>query len=128
LNVKKIENIVKSTIEKYAKLENKNTNPGYVISQRRPSIEVYEWSVKRIVTLEEIKQLLKFHKAYYKGYKNGRGLIGATASIAWLPIHDKTYELITYRDEKKWGTDRTIDDKSVKSIDKLYPSTFDNYD
>lgn len=128
MNVKKIENIIKSTIEKYAKLENKNTNPGYVISQRRPSIEAYEWSVKRIVPLEEIKQLLKFHKAYYKGYKNGRGLIGATASIAWMPIHDKTYELITYRDEKKWGTDRTIDDKSVKSIDKLYPSTFDNYD
>ena len=45
-----------------------------------------------------------------------------------MPIHDKTYELITYRDEKKWGTDRTIDDKSVKSIDKLCPSTFDNYD
>jgi len=128
MDVKKIENIVKSTIEKNAKMENKNTNPGYVITQTRPSIEIYEQSVKKIVLLKDIKQLLKLHKAYYKGYKNSRGLIGATASIAWLPIRDKTYELIAYREEKKWGTDRIIDDKSVKRIDKQCPSTFDNYD
>ena len=115
-------------VKSYAKLENKNTNPGYVITQKRPSIETYEQSVKRIVQLEEIKQLLKINKASYKGYKNSRGLIGATALIAWLPTRDKTYELITYRDEKKWGTKRIIDDKSVKMIDKLFPSTFDNYD
>jgi len=109
-------------------LENENTNPGYVIIQRRPSIETYENAVKRIVYLEEIIQLLKLNKAYYKGYKNCRGLIGATASIAWLPIYDKTYELIAYREEKRWGTERIMNDESVKMVDKLCPSTFDNYD
>jgi len=71
---------------------------------------------------------LKLLKAQYKGYKNCRGLIGATASIAWLPVHDKTYELIAYREEKRWGTKRVIDDESAKKVDKLCSSTFDNYD
>jgi tRNA(Ile2)-agmatinylcytidine synthase len=109
-------------------LENENTNPGYVIIKKHPSIETYDQAVKSIVSLNEIKQLLDLNKAYYKGYKNSRGLIGATASIAWLPTRDKTYELITYRDEKRWGTERKIDDESVKKLDKLCPSTFDNYD
>lgn len=45
-----------------------------------------------------------------------------------MPINDKTYELISYRFEEKWGTKRYVDDESVKKIDDLYPSTFDNYD
>ena len=127
-NVTKIEKIVKSVIQKYAKFEDENTNPGYVVLQKRPSIGIYEKAVREIVTVEEIKQILKLHEACYKGYKNCRGLIGATASIAWLPIHDKTYELMAYREEKRWGTKREIDDESAKKIDKLCTSTFDNYD
>jgi tRNA(Ile2)-agmatinylcytidine synthase len=126
--VERIENIVKMVLQKYAKLEDENTNPGYVISHKRPSIEIYNRSVTEILTLYEIKKILKLNKANYKGYKNCRGLIGATASIAWLPVQDKTYELISYREEKLWGTERSIDSESVKMVDKLCPSTFDSYD
>jgi len=84
--------------------------------------------VKGIVSLKEVEQLLDSLGAEYKGYKNKRGLIGATASIAWSPKNDKTYELITYREENKWGTKRQVDHKSVKKINDIYPSTFDNYD
>ncbi|UCH71983.1 MAG: DUF1743 domain-containing protein, partial [Thermoplasmatales archaeon] len=61
-------------------------------------------------------------------YKNCRGLIGATASIAWNKKHDKTYELITYRKKNDWGKERFVDDSSVKEIDNICPSTFDNND
>jgi tRNA(Ile2)-agmatinylcytidine synthase len=78
--------------------------------------------------LNEIKDIIKSLNGFYKGYKNSRGLIGAVASVAWIPKKDTSFELITYRSEEKWGTKRLIDDESVKKLDRLYPTTFDNYD
>ena len=127
-NKKEIKVILEQFFEKYARIEDKLTNPGFVIIDKPPSFKIYEKTVKEIVTLKETKDLLKSLKAEYKGYKNCRGLIGATASIAWFPKYDKTYELITYRQEKKWGIKRTVDDKTTIDIDKRFSSTFDNYD
>lgn len=84
--------------------------------------------MKGIVSLKDIEQLLDSLGAVYKGYKNRRGLIGATASIAWSSKLDKTYEIITYRKENRWGTKRQVDSKSVIKMDDSYSSTFDNYD
>lgn len=67
-------------------------------------------------------------EANYKGYKNGRGLIGATASVAWNPKKDRTFELITYREKEKWGSKRYVNDKTTKIMDKKFTSTFDNFD
>ena len=127
-NDNKIKKIVELVIDKHAKLEDENTNPGFVILQKRPSLKTYEKAVREIVSLKEIEQLLKLIGADYKGYKNCRGLIGATASIAWYPAYDKTYELIAYREEKKWGTKREVDSSSVKKMNETFSSTFDNYD
>ncbi len=123
-----IKSILTHVIEKYAKIKEKNTNPGFVILQKQPSFKIYEKAVKEIIFINDIKTKLKSLQAEYKGYKNERGIIGATASIAWCPKGDSTYELITYRKEKKWGTKRFVDNTSVKKIDKTCPSTFDNYD
>lgn len=65
---------------------------------------------------------------FYKGYKNSRGLIGATASVAWSSDNDRTYELIAYREKNKWGSKRFVDDNSSKEMDHACFSTFDNYD
>lgn len=127
-NDTKIKKIVELVIDKHAKLEDENTNPGFVILQKRPSLKTYEKTVREIVSLEETERVLKSIGAEYKGYKNCRGLIGATASIAWYPAYDKTYELITYRQKESWGTERFVDDSSVKKMDKTCSSTFDNYD
>ena len=127
-NQKKIKQITEKVIDKYARIDDKQTNPGFVILKKQPSFNIYIKSVKEIVSLEEIEQLLELLGAVYKGYKNKRGLIGATASIAWSPKHDKTYELITYRNKNRWGTKRRIDLKSVKMMNETYSSTFDNYD
>ena len=127
-DIKKIKRIIERVMERYAKLEDENTNPGFVILQEQPFFETYEKTVKEIVSLKETEHILKSFGAYYKGYKNCRGIIGATASVTWSPTHDKTYELITYRKEEKWGKVRSVDDASVKKMDKTYLSTFDNYD
>ena len=123
-----IKTIVQETVEEYSKIDDDNTNPGLVILKKQPDFEEYQKTVRGIVALQNVKNVLHSSDAYYKGYKNCRGLIGATAAIAWSPVTDKTYELITYRESNRWGTKRSVDDESTKTMDKTCTSTFDNYD
>ena len=124
-NIKKI---IEKTIDEHAKLKDKNTNSGFVMLKDQPSFETYKKTVQNIVTLEETKNFLQLKKADFKGYKNCRGLIGATASVAWNSPSDRTYELISYREKDKRGTKRQVDSSSTKKMDKNITSTFDNYD
>jgi tRNA(Ile2)-agmatinylcytidine synthase len=88
---------------------------------------VYKKAVTQVVLLDEIIAILHELNADYKGYKNMRGIIGATSSISW-ESSDKTFEIIAYREQKKWGTNRLVDEDSVKLMDKSTKNTFDNYD
>ena len=126
--IDRVSNIIIDVFDHYAKLEDKNTNPGFVILNEKPESNLYFQGVRDILTLKQIKDKIKSLNGFYRGYKNSRGLIGATASIAWNQDKDRTYELISYRYKDKWGSKRYVDDESVKKIDKLFPSTFDNYD
>jgi len=119
--------IVKETVDAQARIDDENTNPGYVLLLRKPEKKLYWKAVRSIVPLDEVHALLRDHEAVFEGYKNSRGLIGATAAIAWEPL-DKTFELITYRHRKRWGSKRNVDARSVQMMDSQCPSTFDNYD
>jgi len=127
-DIEKIRNIVEETVDQYAMLDDRNTNSGFVIIKKRLSPTFYENAVKGVVSLKKIEIILNEKKAIFKGYKNRRGLIGATASISWKPSNYKSYELISYREKEKWGSKRFVDDNSTKKMDKSVPSTFDNYD
>jgi tRNA(Ile2)-agmatinylcytidine synthase len=74
-----------------------------------------------------VRSILKENNAQFRGYKNKRGLIGASAAISWRP-RDRTYEVITYREKRKWGTKRKVNESSVKKMDRRFKSTFNNYD
>ena len=124
----KIQEIIENIIENHAHLDDPKTNPGYVITPTKLDPHIYEKAVHTILTPQQIIQYLNTKNIPFKGYKNNRGLIGATAALAWPANHDKTYELITYRHKKRWGTPREIDITSVQHMDKTIPSTFDNYD
>ncbi len=115
-------------VDYYARIDDEETNPGFVLLTKKPYYSSYEKAVREIVTLENTKKILGSYNAYYRGYKNCRGLIGATASIAWSSENDNTYELIAYRKEQKWGSKRFVDNDSTKKMDKQCHSTFDNYD
>ncbi len=119
--------IVKETVDAQARFDDENTNPGFVLLVEKPDSELYWKAVKSIVTLDEVHSLLHSHEAVFEGYKNSRGLIGATAAIAWEPL-DKTFELITYRLQKRWGLKRYVDARSVQYMNSRCSSTFDNYD
>jgi tRNA(Ile2)-agmatinylcytidine synthase len=125
---KRIKNVVKKIVDENARTEDENTNPGIVILNKKPDNKTYKKSVSQVVTVDEIKSYLKSIEADFKGYKNCRGLIGATSAIAWSSLLDKTYELISYRQRRRWGTKRCVDLESVKKMDISCKTTFDNYD
>jgi tRNA(Ile2)-agmatinylcytidine synthase len=124
---KNLATIVKETVDAQARIDDENTNPGYVLLLKKPDGDLYQRAVTKIVTLDEVQVILHNQQAMFEGYKNGRGLIGATAAISWEPL-DRTFELIAYRPQRRWGTKRQIDLKSVQQMDTDCPSTFDNYD
>jgi tRNA(Ile2)-agmatinylcytidine synthase len=124
---KHLATIVKETVDAQARIDDENTNPGYVLLLKKPDVELYQNAVTKIVTLDEVQNILNNQQARFEGYKNSRGLIGATAAISWEPL-DRTFELIAYRPQQRWGTKRQVDAKSVQLMDADCPSTFDNYD
>ncbi len=115
--------VVRELVEKHSCFDDEKTNPGFVISEKKPSREFYERCVKEVVELDEAIDTLKEMGASYKGYKNERGLIGATAAIAYTPLFC-TYELLAYRESI--GRKRLVD--NVMELDRRFPETFDNYD
>jgi tRNA(Ile2)-agmatinylcytidine synthase len=120
--------LLSSIFKQYAHLQDPHTNPGFVIIKDKPSVVLYTHTVQDVVSISKIRKILGQHKACFKSYKNGRGLIGATAAIAWNDLNDKTYEVITYRMNDRWGIKRIIDTQSVIQMDTKIVSTFDNYD
>ncbi|RLF42584.1 MAG: DNA-binding protein, partial [Thermoplasmata archaeon] len=89
IDISEIKTVIEDEIKTSAFLSDENTNSGYVIAKKRPNRDVYERCVKEVVSLDDIKDLLDKLEAEYKGYKNCRGLIGATAAISWEPV-DRT--------------------------------------
>ncbi|MFO7618818.1 MAG: tRNA(Ile)(2)-agmatinylcytidine synthase [Thermoplasmata archaeon] len=115
----------KDLIERLARFEDPKTNPGLVISSHKPHAGLYWKAVRQVVTLGP--HLEAANPQFCHGWKNRRGLIGAVSAMAWHP-HDRTYELIAYREPGRWGTPREVNAASVMMMDMKFPGTFNNYD
>ena len=116
-----------SVLERVAEFDCENTNPGVVATNRRPSQGLYWQAVRDVVPMKRVERELKAIGASWKGFKNGRGVIGAASSISWRP-HDRTWEVISYREESRVGTERGISAESVVDMDRRTRHTFHNYD
>jgi tRNA(Ile2)-agmatinylcytidine synthase len=112
-------------LESLAVFEDENTNPGIVLASEKPPAKLYWQAVRTVVKRDE--HLSQASIDFKRGYKNGRGLIGAASAIAWCP-RDRTHELIAYREKSKWGKPREVNESSVLEMDKAITSTFNNYD
>jgi len=107
-----------------------NTNPGLVIADEVTDemAAFYRRAVTEILEIDEARKLLDEEGVWYRGFKKGRGLIGALAAVG-ADLPDFTYELIAYREKQRWGRPRRIDRASVWRADALtYPRTWDSVD
>ncbi len=114
-------------LKNYFVLEDSTTNPGIVTSKRKLPEWLYWRAVRDVVDIALVEKLLEENDAKFFKFKNGRGIIGASAAIAWR-AKKFTYELLTYLPENKWEEERYIDKNSVIDMDKKTKYTFDNYD
>lgn len=115
-------------VEELAEFDDEKTNPGVVVSSVRPPPEFYYAALRDYCTVDEAVSVLEAAGALYRGYKNRRGLIGATAAIA-SEFSDQTYELLAYRKRPAWGTPRQVDAASLFCAEaETYPHTWDTVD
>ncbi len=115
-------------ITRYAMFDCANTNPGFVVCRDKPPAEYYYQALREFCTIEETVARLNALGARYRGYKNGRGLIGALAAISAV-LPDKTYEYLAYRRPDAFGTPRLFDAESFRAADAATaPHTWDTWD
>lgn len=113
-------------LERWSRVE-EGASPGLVMSKVRPSPAIYWQVVRRVIERASVEEELRRIGARSMGLCGGRGVIGATAAMSWVP-HDRTFEVLTYRKRSRWGSPRTIRKEDVKLLDAHFPSTFNNYD
>lgn len=110
-----------------------NTNPGIIVlySEKTPKefISISKKALIRLVSVGEVIAILNKYKETvdYRTYGNGRGLVGAMASLGnHLLDGDYTYELIAYRPLNIRSRDRSIDATTL--LERDVKGTFANYD
>jgi tRNA(Ile2)-agmatinylcytidine synthase len=115
-------------VEELADFSCENTNPGVVVVNEPLPPDFYLQAVQDFCEIDEAVALLDRCNAFYRGYKNGRGLIGATAAVC-SELPDRTYELLAYRKPERWGSVREVDGESLFAAEKAtFPHTWDSVD
>ena len=130
-NPQKIKHLVKNLIQTYSDTKN-GANPGVVFfdKEKIPS-EFEEFSSKalwKLIHRDDAKKFITKYNldSFYLG--NGQGLVGSIGVIGYK-FFDQTFELLSYRNESKFGTKRKINQKDVRIMqEKTFPETFNSYD
>jgi tRNA(Ile2)-agmatinylcytidine synthase len=117
-----------SLVEELADFSCESTNPGVAVAEQKVNPAFYQKAVKDFCTVEEAVAILDSAGARYRGWKNRRGLIGATAALA-SELPDRTSEILVYRVPEKFGTPREVDRQSLFDAEAAtFPHTWDTVD
>ena len=115
-------------VERYSAFSCDNTNPGVVVSIEKPPSAFYRKAVQGHCHIDEAISLLSRHAVHFRGYKLGRGLIGATAAISSV-FPDHTWEYLMYRQADRLHLPRDVDAESLRHSEELTtPHTWDTWD
>jgi tRNA(Ile2)-agmatinylcytidine synthase len=115
-------------VEELAEFEAENTHPGVVVVRETPGPAFYYKALRDFCSIREAIAVLEEAGALYRGYKNGRGLIGATAAVC-SELADCTWEILVYRSPDRRGIPREVDRESLFAADtRTFPHTWDTVD
>ena len=99
------------------------TDPAIVAVRHRLPARVYYRAVREVVPVEEVRRFLESSNAFFRAEGDGRGLVGASAAVAW-PGRRATWELIAYRPIGREGARRRVEAGSVRSTARRHPRLF----
>lgn len=125
-----------SVLAEHAVRDDPATSPGVVVAPHRPTAipgsmaALAADAVQMVVERDRVDRILETSAYRTRGLDDGRGLIGATAAVgAWQANSEWTYEHLTYRAQRRWGTERTVAAASVfAAADATYPVVWDTVD
>ncbi|MHA2146583.1 MAG: TiaS agmantine-binding domain-containing protein [Candidatus Thorarchaeota archaeon] len=124
--------MIENLLVGYVDDEYPNTNPGVVILNGNIPEQVLHLSKQalwRIVPIELAKRVIDACEIAHVERGNGRGLIGALASVSNTLQEDHTYEYIAYRSLEDCNDERVVDEDSVRVMDKkMGECVFSNLD
>jgi tRNA(Ile2)-agmatinylcytidine synthase len=99
------------------------TDPALVAVPHRLPARMYYRAVREIVPIDATRRYLESVGAVVHADGDGRGLVGASAAIAW-PGRRVTWELIAYRPVAREGARRKVDVASVRAAARRHPELF----
>lgn len=128
--------LASSVIEEHAMTDDPATHPGLVVAPHTPDdipdiVRSYSRSAMREHKSLNDARTISTELGYKtRGWKSGRGQIGALAAIGSpASFPETTVEYITYRDPSRYGSPRDIDiDTVFKAAEASYPDTWDTID
>ncbi len=104
-----------------------DSDPGLLISRTKPSQAYYWRGVRTILSRSDVDPEIERIGGTTFEIGCGRGLIGCVCGMAWRP-RDSTFELLSYRPESRWGTERVFDPLTIRDVEHGYPSTFNSWE
>ncbi len=132
-DVERFKEIVLDTIFDLAEINEKKTNPAFVILNKEKINETLvnfsRAAVKNLLPVTQAVDLLKKFSEFFFGFNGSQGLVGALAGAAYDFPSGYTYELLAYRVKEMRGKKRLVESNSVLLMDAATSGcTFDNYD
>jgi len=119
-----------------AELADPETHPGLVVAPGPPEAVPPSIADFATATVQELRSLMEALELCdtsgfrERGWKSGRGRIGALAAVgAWSAFDDWTTEHIAYREPDRWGSQRQVDlDALFAAANAGYPAVWDTVD
>ncbi|MGI0155810.1 MAG: TiaS agmantine-binding domain-containing protein, partial [Thermoplasmata archaeon] len=106
-----------------ARLGEPGTDPALVAVERPLPAALYWNAVQEVVDVSTLRPVLERAGAVVRTSGSDRGLVGASAAIAWREARP-TWELIAYRLREREGSARVVDPESVHRARARLPELF----
>ncbi|PIW36157.1 MAG: DNA-binding protein, partial [Nitrosopumilales archaeon CG15_BIG_FIL_POST_REV_8_21_14_020_33_23] len=130
-NPSKIKNQIKKLVERYSDIKN-GANPGLVFYENKEIPDQFSKFSKlalwQLINRNHAKKFATKNNIEFFYQGNGQGLVGAIGAIGY-DFKDHTLELLSYRKNSKFGKERKLSAKSVKTMqERTLPFTFNSFD
>jgi tRNA(Ile2)-agmatinylcytidine synthase len=99
------------------------TDPALVATERPLPASLYWNAVREVVEVSSVRKVLDAQGAFVRSSGTDRGIVGASAAIAWRETHP-TWERIAYRSPERWDHPRDVNAASVRRARSEHPGLF----